>query len=128
MTAKILLALREATSRLIAENPVEITIHRIEYVDDGAGGRVKQESDLPPFTGRLVPSRLSQVRISRNEAGGIQTSAWTLIAPWDADLRAGSDVVDMFTVDGQSFRVSRVVIRKYQGQITKIHAVLEEVS
>ena len=37
-------SLRSGTARLISENPITVTIHRIEYKDDGAGGQVKVES------------------------------------------------------------------------------------
>ncbi len=124
---KVLIALREATLRLIAENPAEITVHRVEYVDDGVGGRMKREGYLPPFAGRLVPSRQA-IRTSRDESGGLQTSAWMLIAPWTTDLRAGSDVLDAFEVNGQKYQVARVTKRTYQGETIGFHASLEEVS
>ena len=111
---------------IIDEDPVEITVHRVQYMDDGAGGRVAQESDLPPFTGRLVPSRQGEQRATQNEAGEIQLARWTLIAPWDADLQAGSNVQDSFSVNGRRFRVRRVIVRKWRGETYAVHAALEE--
>lgn len=122
-------ALRDATARLIAENPVQIVIHRVEYVENDDGGRVKQESDLPAFTGRLALSRQQAVQHYQNEAGGLQVSAWTLIAPWGAaDLKAGSDVEDTFAVSVRTYRVTRVVPRAYQDDVYAVHASVEEVS
>lgn len=125
---KALKALRDSTARSIQENPVEITIHRIEFVDDGAGGRMSQESVLSAFTGRLVPFRQSRQNNSQNEAGQLQAAGWILIAPWDATLKHGSDIEDTFAVDGRTYRVVRVIQRMWQGEIYAVHAVVEEVS
>lgn len=121
-------ALRDATIRAIQEHPAEITIHRIEYQNDGSGGRDTQESDLAPFTARLVPSRQDrQIRL-QDEAGKMQLSGWILIAPWDADIRHDSNVEDTFIVAGINYRVLRVIPRKINGAIYAKHAVVEEVS
>lgn len=118
-------SLRDGTVKLISENPTTITIHRTEYKDDGAGGRYKDERDLPSFVGRLVPSK-QQVQKRQNEAGEMQSSGWTLIAPWDADIRAGSDVEDAFLVKGKLYRVTRAIKRAYQGEVYAVHAAVEE--
>jgi len=123
----VLETLRDATTRLIAENPVEITVHRVTYVDDGAGGRIKEETDLAPFVGRLVASR-REVRSLADEAGAVEVARFLLIAPWDADLQAGSDVQDSFETDGQTYRVRQVIPRAWQGQTYAVHAAVEEVS
>jgi len=115
-------ALRDAHARAIAEDPVEITIHRVELVDDGAGGHIKQETDLPPFTGRVVPSR-TQPRVVVTEAGRFATYDWLLLAPHDADVRVG----DTFTADGRAFRVARVIDRRLGGEPFAVQAYLEEV-
>jgi hypothetical protein len=120
-------ALRDIAIRLIAENPIQVSIHRVEYVDDGAGGRIKQESDLPAFVGRVVPSRQGQGQNYQNEAGGLLVSDWLLIAPWDADLRAGSGITDSFATGSHTYRVTRVMPRGYHGELYAIHAILEEV-
>jgi hypothetical protein len=123
----VLESLRDATVLLIAENPISITVRRVELKDDGAGGRYKEESDLASFAGRLVPSK-QQVQKHQNEAGEIQFAGWMLIAPWDADVKAGSDMEDTFIADNQKYRVERVIQRRYQGDVYAVHAVLEEVS
>lgn len=115
-------ALRNAHARAIAEDPVEIVLHRVEVVDDGAGGNAKQEIDLPPFTGRLVPSR-TQPRVVVSEAGRASTFDWMLLAPHDADVRVG----DTFTVNGRTFRVARVIDRRLGGEPFAVQAYLEEV-
>lgn len=116
-------ALRDAHARAIAEDPVEITIHRVELVDDGAGGHIKQETDLPPFTGRVVPSR-TQPRAVVTEAGPLSTFDWLLLAPHDVDIRVG----DTFVAREKTFRVRRVVDRRLAGEVFAVHAYLEEVA
>ena len=113
--------LRDAHARAIAENSTDIAVHRVTYVDDGAGGRIKQSTDLPPFQGRLVPARNQQASV--NEAGMLRVAGWLLLAPWDSDLQ----VDDTFSVDGRSFRVVRVVHRARSGIVYAVQAEVEEV-
>lgn len=120
-------ALRDATARAIAENPIVVAVHRVEYADDGAGGRVKLESDLPAFTGRLLPSWFRGLS-RQNEAGTVQLAPWVLLAPWNADLQAGSNVQDTFEAGGKRYRIVRVIPRAWQGQVYALHAELEEIS
>jgi len=115
-------ALRDAHTRAIAENPVDIAIHRVEVVDDGAGGNLRQEIDLPPFVGRVVPSRI-QPRLNVTEAGQLRTFDWLLLAPHDADVRVG----DTFTAHGKVFRIKRVIDRRLAGEVFAVHAYAEEV-
>lgn len=122
-------ALRDANARLIAEAPVVITIHRLELPEGEAGGRSKIESDLPPITGRLVPSRRQgQGNQNQNEAGAQQRDAWILIAPWNADLKHGTDVTDTFEAQGRLWKVVRAYARRWKGQPYAVHAAVEEVS
>lgn len=117
--------LRTNSATVIRENPVPIAIHRVEQTEGTDGGRTSQKSDLPAFTGRLVPSKdhASQT----NEAGPLALSGWLLLAPHDADLRAGDGVQDTFVVGGRSFRVVQVLDRKWEGAVYSRQAVLEEV-
>ena len=127
---KTLGILRADTARLIAENPVEVCIHRVTWTDDGAGGRVRGESDPPPVTARLVASQRSAQQVGRSlrESGPMTVSAYALIATYDADLRYGSDIEDTFALDGKTYKVVRVIPRKWRGETYSLHAVLEEVS
>lgn len=115
-------ALRDAHARAIAEDPVDIIIHRVELVDDGAGGYIKEETDLSPFTGRLVPSR-NRPRENMNESGWYTVSAWLLLVPYDADVRAG----DTFTANGRSLHVKHVIERRLGGEVFAVQADVEEV-
>lgn len=121
-------ALREAHARAIAENPVEVAVHRVAWWDDGEGGRSKAESDLPPFNGRLVPGRQERYGPDQDEAGIVQRRRMMLLAPHDADLRAGSDIEDTFAAGGRRYRVTWVTRRYYRSEIYAVQADVEEVS
>ena len=123
MTA-VLTAQRQATQRLIDENPVSIVIRREEFVQAATGGRVAQSTTLPSFQGRIVPTK-RQLATRQDEAGRLRLSHWTLIAPWSADIRAETDT---FTALGRNFRVTGVIQRRLAGEIYTVHASLEEVS
>lgn len=122
----IIEVLRNAHTRLINESPVMITIHRVEYVDDGAGGRYKRESDLAAFSGRIAPTRRGRMIIT--EAGQAREADALLLAPWDADLRAGTGVEDTFFANGRRYRVQQVTVRRWKGEAYAIQADLQEVS
>jgi len=115
-------ALRDAHGRLIAENPTEIKVTRTTYTRKSTGGRSKQETVLPAFTGRLVPRNL-QPEATQTEAGAQRVFDWTLLAPYDADLQ----VADRLEADGRTFRVVRVIERKLGGKVFAKQATLEEV-
>lgn len=104
----VISALKAAHERMIAEDPVTIAIHRTEQVDDGAGGTVPQESDLPAFSGRLVASgRVKQRR--EVQGGSVELAAWTLFAPATADVKKTPHITDRFTLaDGRAFEVELV--------------------
>ena len=120
-------SLRSGTARLISENHITVTIHRVEYKDDGVGGRYKEEKDLPSFIGRLVPLR-QQIQKRQNEAGEIRVIDWMLVALWDANIRAGGDVEDTFIVKGKLYRIDKVIERNYKGEVYAIHITAEEMS
>lgn len=118
--------LRASSAGIIAESPVSVLIHRIEYTDDGVGGRAETETFPPAFTGRLVPR--AQGRRTQAEAGIAAIDSLLLLAPWDADVRAGSDVEDTFELAGHRYRITIVTPRTWQRSVYSIHAEVEEVS
>lgn len=115
-------ALRDAHLRLISENPTQVTVTRATYTRRETGGRAKQETTLPTFTGRLLP-RTSPPADRQTEAGARTTFAWTLLAPYDADLQVG----DQLEADGRTYRVQRVIERQLGVQVYAKQALLEEV-
>lgn len=125
--ALALVALRWAHEAAIVVDPVTVAIHRVERVDDGAGGYLTRESDLPPFTGRLLESgRVLQERAS--EAGSVTLRAWTLYAPADADVKRTPTTTDSFTLpDGRRFEVVRVRPLTYRGAVYGYQAECVEI-
>ena len=123
-------ALRAAHRRMIAENPITITISRTERVEqDGAFAEVMNQHG--PYTVRLFQN-LSQ-RSARDVTvtpGTKQTDTrWGLAADDSADLRAGPDVTDEFEAAGVgSFRVTAVYPLMLAGAIYGYQAELERVS
>lgn len=112
--ARIVAAKKAAHLALINENPVSIAIHRVERVDDGAGGYTTVEADLPPFTGRLIAE--SRARAQRETPAGIvELAAWTLLAPAEADVQGGAGLTDTFVVDGRPFEVVSARILAWKG-------------
>lgn len=119
-----LTAMRQATQRLIDENPVSIVVRRQESIPDAAGGSTLMLSALTPFHGRIVPVGRRAASVRWDEAGKMHLFDWSLVAPWSADVEVG----DTFLADKRSFRVLRVIQREYTGEVYSIHADLEEVS
>jgi len=123
-------ALRAANQQAISEDPVEVSIQRVSLVDDGAGGRLKEESAPAPFIGRIYTGqgRGTLPRVLLTEAAGARLATLGLLAPWDADVQAGSDVEDAFEAAGRRYRVRQVTPRLWRGEVYALHCVLEEVA
>ena len=114
----------------IAENPTEITIEREEYIPAG-GGRKKVKSTVGPFRVRIFTQGGKQmtVKVVSGTAGTKHDDdTWAFLADSEADIRAGANVIDEFTIDGIRFRVTMVIPRYWQGQRTSIDGTLKVVS
>ena len=122
-------ALREAVRRVIAENPTEITIQRREKIEQD-GGFAEQESTAGPFTVRIFQRESSALpQTVSTLAGTAQVDTrWGLIADFEADIRAGSTVVDEFVAFGQRFRIVAVYPHILGGQVISYRADLERVN
>lgn len=116
-------ALRAAHLRVIFEDPVTATITRTEKVDNGVGGWEENELTFQT-TVRIVPTH-DKPFTKTNEAGQLRLSGWSVLAPWESDLRDGDE---LSTNDGRTFNVIRVVRRSYAGQIYAVQGMLEEVT
>lgn len=123
-------ALSAAHRRMIAENPVQVTVSRTERVEqNGAFAEVKSQHG--PYTVRLFQSQsLRSAREVTATPGTKQTDTrWGLAADESADLRAGPDVTDEFEVVGIGiFRVVAVYPLVLAGVIYGYQADLERVS
>lgn len=113
---RVLAAKRAAHEALIAEDPTTITIHRSGQVNDGIGGVIVIDEDLPPFTGRLLPES-STTRTRQTDVGPVEEQAWELLAPADADISDAAGVNDEFDALGKRFRVVRVRPLRWKAQV-----------
>ncbi|MBT9177462.1 MAG: hypothetical protein DDT20_01795 [Firmicutes bacterium] len=118
----VLQALRDANARLIEMNSVSVIVRRTEDVLASDGGRVKRETVLPPFAGRLVAKR-AVVRVNQDEAGMTRQSSWALLAPATPVLLAG----DAVFISGKHYTIINVVPRAWQAAVYAQHADVEEV-
>ncbi len=114
---------------IIARNPTQIAVHRVEMPVKG-GGRDRVESYPGPFTVRIYPLRPMTVQEPASLAGRQQQDRdWSLIADETADLRSGPWVTDEFDVAGLGhFRITDVHPQMVAGQVVGYAAVLEKIS
>lgn len=117
-------ALRKAVDMAIRENPVPIAIEREERVSDGAGGYRTVRRTLPAFQARLVQPR--ERPSDTQEPVARRASRWLLLAPADADLRAGADPSDRFEALGKRFVVREVRPLTFRGVVYGYEAECEE--
>ena len=120
---------RQHTKWAIEQNPTTITIHRTEKID--AGGYFEEiESEVGPFTVRIyqygtrIPQDVSTL------AGTKQVDrTWGMLMDYEADVKAGSNVLDEFEVQGLGkFQVLEVYPQKVKDKIVGYQVTLEKVS
>lgn len=120
---------RQHTKWAIQQNPTTITIHRTEKVDMG-GYFDEVESEHGPNTVRVFQkgSRIPQ-EVSTLAGTKQVEAAWGLLADHEAEIKAGTNVLDEFEVtDLGKFQVLAVYPQIIQGQIVGYQADLEKVS
>ena len=120
---------RQHTKWAIEQNPTTITIKRTEKIDMG-GYFEEVESEVGPFVVRIyqygswVPREISTL------AGTKQVDkTWGMLMDHEADVKAGSNVLDEFEVLGiGKFQVLEVYPQKVKGKIVGYQVALEKVS
>ena len=120
---------RRHTKWAIEQNPVEIIIQRTEKMDKG-GYFEEIESEHGHYTVRIF-QRGMQIPIEISTLGGTKQTdrGWGLLAGHEAEIKAGSNVLDEFEVEGiGKFHVLAVYLQLVQGQIVGYQADLEKVS
>ncbi len=113
----------------IEQNPTTIIIHRTEKIDAG-GYFEERETEVGPFVVRIyqygtwIPQDVSTL------AGTKQVDrTWGMLMDYEADVKAGSNVLDEFEVPGMGrFQVLEVYPQKVKGKIVGYQVVLEKVS
>ncbi len=119
---------RQHTSWAIQQNPTAITIKRTEKID--AGGYFDEVSTvLEPITVRIFQSGSKIPQGIATLAGTKQTdTSWGLLADYQADIKAGANVLDEFDAPAGHFIIKAVYPQYVQGQTTGCQADLEKVS
>lgn len=120
---------RQHVKWAIQQNPTTITIRRTEKIDMG-GYFEEVESEVGPFTVRIyqygtwVPQEISTL------AGTKQVDrTWGMLADHEADVKAGSNVLDEFEVPGLGkFQVLDVYPQVVKGELVGYQVTLEKVS
>ena len=119
---------RQHTGWAIQQNPTTITIQRNSKIrQDGAFAEVV--TVMPAQTVRLFLGSAAQDEVVSETAGKKQTSTrYSLIADHQANIKAGPNVQDEFTVPVLGrFRVVAVYPQISKGLITGYQAELEKV-
>ncbi len=120
---------QQHTKWAIQQNPTTITIRRTEKIDMG-GYFEEIESELGPFVVRIyqygtwVPQDVSTL------AGTKQVDrTWGMLMDHEADVKAGSNVLDEFEVPGLGkFQVLEVYPQVVKGELVGYQVALEKVS
>ncbi len=120
---------RQHTKWAIQQNSTTITINRTEKID--AGGYFDEvHSEVGPFTVRIyqygtwVPQEVSTL------AGTKQVDrTWGMLMDYEADVKAGSNVLDEFEVPGLGkFQVLEVYPQVVKDELVGYQVTLEKVS
>jgi len=120
---------RQHVAWAIQQNPVEIIIQRTEKIDMG-GYFEEKESEVGPLVVRIyqygtwVPQEVNTL------AGTKQVDrTWGMLMDHEADVKAGSDVLDEFEVLGLGkFQVLEVYPQVVKGELVGYQVTLEKVS
>lgn len=121
----VLESLRKHNATLIDQDPVEVSVERTTWRDDGAGGRVAEETTLGPYRCRVY-HRDSETAQVVTEGAARYVDEWGVTFPWDVDLRAGDMDADILVLpDGRRLRVRAVIPRTWAGERFAVHAICE---
>lgn len=120
---------RQHTKWAIQQNPTTITIHRTEKIDMG-GYFEEVESEVGPFDVRIYQYGTWTPREVSTLAGVKQVDrTWGMLMDYEADVKAGSTVLDEFEVPGLGkFQVLEVYPQVVKGELVGYQVTLEKVS
>ncbi|NQS75246.1 MAG: hypothetical protein HQP61_02205 [Peptococcaceae bacterium] len=125
-----LVSLRQQhTTWAIQQNPTIIIVNRTEKIDKG-GYFEEIKSEAGPFTVRIFTQGTQVLQGVSTLAGTKQLDkTWGMLADWQADIKAGPNVLDEFDVPGLgSFQVVGVFPQKMNGSLVGYQVALEKVS
>lgn len=119
---------RKNTKFSIEQNPTEIKIKRTEKKK--MGGYIDEiESDVGPFIVRIFNSNASSPQKVTTLAGEKQVDRYFgLLADFEADIQAGTDVKDEFDAMGMKFFVKAIYPQIINNEIVGYQGELERVN
>jgi len=120
---------RQHVKWAIQQNPTTITIRRTEKIDMG-GYFEEVESEVGPFVVRIYQYGTWVPREVSTLAGTKQVDrTWGMLVEHEADVKAGSNVLDEFEVPGLGkFQVLDVYPQVVKGELVGYQVTLEKVS
>lgn len=120
---------RQHTKWAIEQNPTTITIHRTEKIDMG-GYFEEVESEVGPFVVRIYQYGTWAPQDVSTLAGTKQVDkTWGMLMDYEADVKAGSNVLDEFEVPGLGkFQVLEVYPQVVKGELVGYQVILEKES
>ena len=111
----------------INQNPVSIFITRTEKTRSG-GGFTETKSSIGPFTVRIYQQKSSSQQEVSSMAGTKQKNPnWGMLADYQSDIKAGTNVTDEFDALGGHFKVTTVNPQYCNNQIIGYQCDLEQV-
>lgn len=120
---------RQHISWAIQQNPTTITINRTEKID--AGGYFDEvHSEVGPFIVRIYQYGTWAPQEVNTLAGTKQVDrTWGMLMDYEADVKAGPNVLDEFEVAGiGKFQVLEVYPQIVKGELVGYQVALEKVS
>lgn len=122
-------AMRANRQITIGLNPTQITITRTAKTRQGGGFAQTPPTALAPITVRIYHSRASQNTPDASIAGVLRLQPWGMLADHHADLQAGPQITEEFTVTNLGrFRIDQVFTDTQDGQVYGYQARLEKVT
>ena len=120
---------RQHTKWAIQQNPTTIIIHRTEKIDIG-GYFEEVESEVGPFVVRIYQYGTWTPQEVSTLAGTKQVNrTWGMLMDYEADVKAGPNVLDEFEVPGlEKFQVLEVYPQKVKDKIVGYQVALVKVS
>lgn len=117
---------RKHTAWNISQNPSKIVINRKGNIREN-GKIVKVNKTLEPQTMRLYASGSSENTLVETIGERQIDRYYRLLAPWDADIQASTEIEDSFYIDGQKYEVKLVSDKSIHGQKVGKQALIERV-
>jgi len=115
---------RQLTNRAILENPLEITLTRVERVKSDSGGFDDIEIAKDPQTFRLFISSRTATRDINQVGGQMQVRIMEMLCPWDADVQRG----DTFVFDERGYRIHEITSPRLRGETVSHQCEIEEIT